>query len=41
MGRFKWNALGLDYTLNDVQPPTSESVAQVCGVFRTAGLTAH
>jgi len=41
MGRFKWSALGLDYRLSDVRPPSAESVAQVCGVFRDAGLTAY
>ena len=41
MGRFKWNALGMDYKLNDVPPPSNESVAQACGVFRAAGLTAY
>jgi pyruvate formate lyase activating enzyme len=41
MGRFKWSALGLDYKLNDVQPPSNESAARVCGVFRASGLTAY
>jgi pyruvate formate lyase activating enzyme len=41
MGRFKWGALGLDYKLNDVQPPSSESVERACSVFRKAGLTAY
>jgi pyruvate formate lyase activating enzyme len=41
MGRFKWAALGLDYKLNDVLPPTNESVARTCDAFRAAGLTAY
>jgi pyruvate formate lyase activating enzyme len=41
MGRFKWSALGLDYKLNDVRPPSSESVERACGVFRAAGLKAY
>jgi len=41
MGRFKWRALGLDYRLEHVQPPSRESVEQVCGAFRARGLTAY
>jgi pyruvate formate lyase activating enzyme len=41
MGRFKWSALGLDYKLNDVQPPAPDSVERACEVFRAAGLTAY
>jgi pyruvate formate lyase activating enzyme len=41
MGRFKWSALGLDYALKDVRPPSSESIGQVGSVFRAAGLTAY
>ena len=41
MGRYKWEKLGLDYTLNDVSPPTHELVERVCGQFRAAGLTAY
>ncbi len=41
MGRFKWGALGLDYALNDVLPPTSQSVERACAVFRNAGLVAY
>jgi pyruvate formate lyase activating enzyme len=40
MGRFKWKALGLDYTLNDVEPPSRDLVERVLGVFRAEGLTA-
>jgi pyruvate formate lyase activating enzyme len=41
MGRFKWTELKLNYTLDDVQPPTREAVARVCAQFRAVGLTAH
>ena len=41
MGRFKWQKLGLEYTLEDAQPPAVEVVEQVCALFRDAGLEAH
>lgn len=40
MGRFKWEKLGLDYSLNDVKAPTHELVEETCKVFRDAGLQA-
>lgn len=40
MGRFKWKELKLNYTLNDVQPPTSEVVEHACALFRAEGLKA-
>jgi pyruvate formate lyase activating enzyme len=41
IGRFKWQKLGLQYTLNDVQPPSVEVVEQACATFRSVGLTAY
>jgi pyruvate formate lyase activating enzyme len=41
MGRFKWTELKLNYTLDDVQPPTREVIARVCAQFRAVGLIAH
>jgi pyruvate formate lyase activating enzyme len=41
MGRFKWKELRLDYKLADVQPPTPETVEQVCTQFRAEGLKAY
>jgi pyruvate formate lyase activating enzyme len=41
MGRFKWEKLGLDYTLDDTQPPSSELVERVCNQFRAEGLKAY
>jgi pyruvate formate lyase activating enzyme len=40
MGRFKWERLGLEYTLRDVQPPTAEVAERACEVFRRVGLQA-
>ena len=41
MGRYKWDRLGIEYTLHDVQPPTTEMVERTCSVFREAGLKAY
>ena len=41
MGRFKWKALGLDYELDDVKPPSPEAVERACASFRAAGLKAY
>jgi pyruvate formate lyase activating enzyme len=41
LGRYKWERLGLDYTLGDVQPPTAEATAKACEVLRKAGLKAY
>jgi pyruvate formate lyase activating enzyme len=41
MGRFKWNELGLDYKLADVQPPPPQTVERVCGQFRAEGLKTY
>ena len=40
MGRYKWERLGLDYTLADSQAPTAELAEQACEVFRKVGLKA-
>jgi len=40
MGRYKWERLGLDYTLNDVAAPTAEAAELACEVFRKVGLRA-
>jgi pyruvate formate lyase activating enzyme len=40
MGRFKWKELKLNYTLEDVEPPTVEVVERVCAQFRAEGLKA-
>ena len=41
MGRFKWKELQLNYTLAEVEPPTSEEVECACALFRAAGLRAY
>jgi len=40
LGRFKWKELKLNYTLNDVQPPSIEAVESACAHFRSQGLKA-
>jgi pyruvate formate lyase activating enzyme len=41
MGRYKWERLGLDYALKNVEPPKADAAEQACEVFRKAGLAAH
>jgi pyruvate formate lyase activating enzyme len=40
MGRFKWQKLGMDYQLEDTQPPSRATVDQAISRFRAAGLKA-
>jgi pyruvate formate lyase activating enzyme len=40
MGRFKWDRLGLAYTLDATEPPSADSVANAVGAFRRVGLAA-
>jgi len=41
MGRFKWKELKLDYTLDQVAPPSIESVQKACAFFRAEGLKVY
>jgi pyruvate formate lyase activating enzyme len=41
MGRFKWKELGIDYALEETQPPSRELVERVCKQFKDEGLTAY
>ena len=41
MGRFKWKELGLDYKLENTEPPDRESVQRVRDIFREKGLKAY
>jgi pyruvate formate lyase activating enzyme len=41
MGRYKWEKLGINYGLNDTQPPAPALVHRVCEQFRAAGLKAY
>jgi len=40
MGRFKWKALSMDYSLENCELPTPALVNSVCDVFRAEGLKA-
>jgi len=40
MGRYKWERLGLEYSLANVAPPDSKAVERACDVFRKFGLKA-
>jgi pyruvate formate lyase activating enzyme len=41
MGRFKWEALALDYELDGVRPPAAAAVERALAAFRAAGLAAY
>jgi pyruvate formate lyase activating enzyme len=41
MGRDKWHKLGLEYTLENVEPPNAELTERVRGQFRSRGLTVY
>jgi pyruvate formate lyase activating enzyme len=40
MGRYKWEKLGLSYTLENANPPSSALVDETCKLFRAEGLKA-
>ena len=41
LGKFKWQQLGLQYKLENTQPPTAEQAEQACAIFRAQGLKAY
>ncbi len=41
MGRDKWEALGLEYQLEDVEPPSNEEVEAVRDIFREQGIEVY
>jgi pyruvate formate lyase activating enzyme len=41
MGKYKWQQLGIPYSLNDTQPPDMDLIERACDVFRAAGLRAY
>ena len=41
LGKFKWQQLGLQYKLENTQPPTAEQAEQACAIFRAEGLKAY
>jgi len=40
LGKYKWERLGIPYSLADAKPPDQALLDRVCGVFRLAGLKA-
>jgi pyruvate formate lyase activating enzyme len=38
MGRYKWEKLGLNYTLSQTPPPSEEAIARATGIFCATGL---
>jgi pyruvate formate lyase activating enzyme len=40
LGRFKWEKLGMDYTLRDTEPPSRVITDKAIAQFRAAGLKA-
>ena len=41
LGRYKWERLGIDYQLKDLESPSHELVERVCDQFRAAGLRTY
>jgi len=41
LGKFKWERLGLEYTLSDVAAPSPEAAERACAIFRQTGLVAY
>ena len=41
MGRFKWKKLGLDYKLDQLEPPSAELIERTLAIYRAEGLTAY
>ena len=41
MGRYKWKNLGIEYKLDDVEPPSPEAIERACAQFRQLGLKAY
>jgi pyruvate formate lyase activating enzyme len=41
MGAFKWKQLGIEYTLQNAEPPSKGIIDRVCAQFRAAGLKTY
>ena len=41
MGQYKWERLGLEYKLRDLEPPSADLVRRTVDLFRTQGLKAY
>jgi len=40
LGKYKWEKLGLDYHLEDTEPPSQEAIGSAIEIFRSKGLNA-
>jgi pyruvate formate lyase activating enzyme len=40
LGSFKWERLGVKYTLKNTKPPSADMVERACQIFRAEGLQA-
>lgn len=40
LGQYKWERLGLDYTLAETDPPSNDGIAKAVAIFNGAGLAA-
>ena len=41
LGQYKWKKLGMNYALEETQPPSAEVVERTLGIFRSEGLKAY
>jgi pyruvate formate lyase activating enzyme len=41
LGAFKWKQLGIEYKLQDAEPPPNETIERVCAQFRDEGLRVY
>ena len=41
MGRFKWHKLGLEYTLDQIEPPSADLIERTLAIYRAEGLKAY
>jgi pyruvate formate lyase activating enzyme len=41
MGKYKWRQLGIEYALEDVEPPSAALIERTCELFRAEGLTTY
>jgi pyruvate formate lyase activating enzyme len=41
MGGFKWQHLGFNYELENLEPPSAETVERACSLFRNSGLKTY
>jgi hypothetical protein len=41
MGRYKWERLGIKYTLDSVEAPSADLIERTLALFRAEGLKAY